>query len=154
MTKTTILNSKQQALYKKLLGQISQQAYFGPITLMAVEFKYVDNIVEYENEPVEGIQISWHYSFEKTSGGFQSNVSIQSRIQSDYDPLERIYLEAVYKIDYFSELELPDYLVDKFAHEKVLPQVWPYFRQLAKDLYIKAGLLWTIIPIEPKVDGE
>ena len=148
------LDKTQQSTYKKLLDQLELGYYSGHIRLDSLEFRCPEDVVEYPMEPVEDVEIYWKYSFEKKDDGFNVNVIIRNEILSDFGEDDCIALEIGYTLYYGSKMDLPDSLIKKFAHEKVLPQVWPYFRELAGELYFKAGLKWVIIPFEPKIITE
>ena len=148
------LDATQRSTYKKLLAQIELGYYSGHIRLNSVEFRCPEDVVEYPMEPVEDVKISWKYSFAKTDNGFSANVIIKNEITTDFSEDDSIELEIGYELYYGSKMDVPDSLVEKFAHEKVLPQVWPYFREHAKELYFKAGLKWVIIPFEPNAIAE
>jgi hypothetical protein len=148
------IDATQLATYKKLVSQIELGYYSGHLRLNSVDFSCPEDVVEFSNEPVEDVNTSWKYSFERTDNGFVANVLLKNEITSDDGGDDAIVLEIGYILYYGSKMDMPDSLVDKFANEKVLPQVWPYFREHAKDLYFKAGLKWVIIPFEPSVVAE
>ena len=137
----------ERSIYKKLLSQVRKGYWSGHVHLTSVEFSWED-VVEYPNEPVENMTTTWQYSFEKTGGGFLVHVLLRNEIPSEEED-KAIELEIGYTLNYQSEMELPASLVERFAYDIVLPQVWPYFREYAKELYFKAGLLWVVIPFEP-----
>ncbi len=153
MTKSHKLNAKNQSIYNKILSQVKWSDWEA-IRLDSVDFHCPVDVIEYPMEPVESIDISWKYSFEKTDNGFYANVLIMNEITSNDGMSGSIDLVIGYNLYYVSEMDLPGPLVEKFAYEKVLPHVWPYFRENARELYFKAGLKWVIIPAEPNVIAE
>lgn len=142
-------NDKQQTVYKELLSQLELGYYSGHIRLDSVEFHCPD-IIDYPADPLEKVQISWQYSYEKTEHGFDANVIIRNTIKGDLNEYDQIDLEIGYNLHYGSKMTLPKTLYRKFAYDKVLPQVWPYFRDHALELYFRAGLRWVILPFEPE----
>jgi hypothetical protein len=150
MAETPKLGSTKASVYEKLLSQIELGYYSGHIRLNSVEFNCPEDAKEYPMEPIDNVDISWKCSFEKIDIGFRADVILRNEIESD-DEGDSIRLNIGYSLYYTSKMDLPDSLADKFAHDKVLPQVWPYFREYARELYFKAGLKWVLIPFEPKV---
>lgn len=147
------LDPKQRSVYRKLLSQIKSWSYNHSLQLASLNYNCKPDSLNalpddrLRNEPVEDIKTSWQYSFEKTKSGFRANVWLRNEIMCE--GTDDISLEVEYIVYYKSSIDLPSSLVDKFAYEKVLPHVWPYFRELAQDIYFKSGLLWVIMPIEP-----
>lgn len=152
------ISSQDKAIYKKLLSQINTDYIDGAIALVSLEFSYPDSYSDLpegrrDNEPVEENETTWRYSFERTPDSIVAIVSLRNEIP-DENGGDPIFLEANYKIFYKSAIELPPSLTHKFAYEKTLPHVWPYFRQQALDIYHKTGLKWVVIPFEPNALPE
>jgi len=139
----------EQLVYDKLLSQLEVGYYSGHVRLSSVEFRCPEDAMEYPMEPIEKLEISWDCSFEKSENGFTANVTISNRIVADHIENESIDLEIGYNLYYGSKVNLPESLAKRFAREKVLAHVWPYFRQQAIELYFKAGLRWVVLPFEP-----
>lgn len=151
------LDARQRSIYKKLLSQIKLQE-LEPICLTSLDYTCtpasLNSLPDYvlPNEPFTDIETCWQYSFEKTKDGFLANVLLRNEIACE--GTDDILLEVGYTVFYTSGIDLPSSLVDKFAYEKVLPHIWPYFRELARDIYYKSGLLWVVMPIEPNAVGS
>jgi hypothetical protein len=143
--------------YKNVLSQI--KGAFDPILLNSIEYTCPADSLNalpndgFANEPVEYLEVSWQYSFEKTKVGFRAHVNIANFIECRSDA-EDISLEIGFTVFYISEIELSSFFAEKFAYEKLLPDVWPYFRELALDLYHKSGLLWVILPLKPNLNKK
>jgi hypothetical protein len=149
MARTRKPDETEKSAYERLLSQIEPGYYSGHVRLNSVQFHCPEDVIEYPMEPIEDVEISWKYSFGRTDNGFSADVTIRSRITGNSDENDSIYLELGYTLYYGSEKDLPRTLHRRFAYDKVLPQVWHYFRQHALELYFRAGLKWVIIPFEP-----
>lgn len=144
---------RDELLYDQLLSQLEVGYYSGHVRLNSVEFRCPEDAIEYPMDPIEKIEISWNCTFKKDGDGFTANVTISNMITGDYEP-EFITLDMEYDLHYGSRIDLPESLARRFAREKVLAHIWPYFRQHAIDLYYKAGLRWVVLPFDPPEVAE
>jgi len=147
-------NETPQPRYEKLLSQLAPGYYSGHILLTSVQFRCSEEIIMYPSDPLENVEISWQYSFEKSRSGFNANVIINNTIQGDEVEHDSIDLEIGYKLHYESKMALPKAFYKRFAYDRVLPAVWPYFRYHALELYFRGGLKWVVLPFDPPEVAE
>lgn len=147
-------NEKRQTSYERLLSQLVPGYYEGHVVLTSIQFHCPEEIIMYPGDPLEKVEISWQYSFEKTAHGFSANVIIRNTIRGEETEYDSIDLEIGYKLGYESKMELPKALYKRFACERVLPAVWPYFRYHALELYFRGSLRWVVLPFDPPEVAE
>ena len=144
----------RETRYEELLAQLVPGYYEGHLFLTSVQFHCPEEIIMYPADPLEKVEISWQYSFEKTGYGFKADVIIRNTIRGDEIEWDSIDLEMGYKLQYESKIELPKALYKRFAYDRVLPAVWPYFRYHALELYFRGGLRWVVLPFDPPEVAE
>jgi len=144
----------RETRYEELLSQLVPGYYDEHILLTSIEFHCPEEIITYPGDPLEKVEISWQYSFEKTAHGFSASVIIRNTIRGEETEYDSIDLEIGYKLRYGSKVELPKALYKRFAYDRVLPTVWPCFRYHALELYFRGGLRWVVLPFEPPAVAE
>ena len=154
MARVRKAKQSEDILYDRLLSQLEVGYYNGHVRLNSVEFRCPEDAMEFPMEPIEEIDIRWSCSFEKGTNGFTANAMISNMIVPDNIENDFIALDIEYNLYYRSKIDLPESLAERFAQEKVLAHVWPYFRQHATELYYRAGLSWVVLPFEPPAIAE
>jgi hypothetical protein len=149
------LNTLEKTIYRKLLSHLKEEPE--TIFLTSLEFSCPPWEIDagLEDSPavrsfIDSIDnnTSWKYTINKTVMGFCVKVQLRNEIGNE-GLRETFFLNVGYTAYYHTDVDLPNTLVEKFAYEKVLPRIWPYFRQQALDTYFKAGIIEVLIPLEP-----
>jgi len=97
---------------------------------------------EYEFKELEDYTICWQVSYDKYTKGFRVFVDIIFEAlgygkDGGHQPFD---LEVCFNIWYHSNLEFSEEKYEAFGKSIILPLIWPYFREAARDIFSKAGI--------------
>jgi len=122
--------------YEQFLAQIKLES----IHLDSLYFELINK--EYEFVEVEDYMIGWDISYDETPNGFGVFVDIIVDVWgTGKDGLHQPFnLELCFDIRYRSELEFLENEYQVFGESVIIPLVWPYSREAARDVFSKAGI--------------